>query len=147
MAKFEITEFINHPSQDVFDYYTDPANMPKWQSNMEYAEWTSAGMPGIGSTFKVVTKILGGNTEAVMQVTIWDPPNRYGFKSIDIPFPIESIQGVTTFTPKENGTQLTLEGQVAAAGLFKVVESLLSRQAKKQDGSNIHTMKQLLEAD
>jgi uncharacterized protein YndB with AHSA1/START domain len=147
MAKIEVTEFIKRPPQDVFEYLTDPATFPKWQSNAEYAEWTSAGMPGVGSTYKVVSKFLGSKTEAVLEVTIWDPPNRFGFKSIDIPFPIKSLAAVTTFAPKENGTQLTLEGQVATLGIFKLLESFLAKQAKKQDASNINTMKQLLEAD
>ena len=32
--------------------------------------------------------------------------------------------------------QLTLEGRVAAFGIFKLVEGLLSTQAEKQDASN-----------
>jgi hypothetical protein len=120
--------------------------LAKWQANTVSADWTSAGMPGIGSTFKVVSKIPWGTIEAMLEVTIWEPPNRYGFKSIAIPFPLESIAGVTTLAPKENGTQLTLQGQVATVSIFKLVEGLLSKQTKKQDASNIHTMKQLLES-
>jgi len=133
MKKFESVKIIKRPPQDVFDYIAAPANFAKWQSNTEYAEWASPGLPGIGANFKVVTKFLGGNTESLLEVTYWDPPNRYGFKSIKIPFPIASIEGITTLAPKENGTQLTLEGRVALVGLFKWAEGFFGEQTKKQD--------------
>lgn len=146
MTDFETTEFIKCPPQTVFDYLTNPANMAKWQANTVSAEWTSTGTPGIGSTFKVVSKAAGGTIEAVMEVTIWEPPIRHGFKSTTMPFPLKGIAGATTLVPKENGTQVTLQGQVTTVGIFKLVEGLLSKQVKKQDASNMHTLKQLLEA-
>jgi hypothetical protein len=146
MANFETTEFIQCPPQTVFEYLTNPANMAKWQANTVSAEWTSAGTPGIGSTFKVVSKAPGGTIEAVLEITIWEPSICQGFKSTTMPFPFKGIAGVTTLTPKENGTQLTLQGQVTTVGIFKLVEGLISKQVGKQDASNIQTLKQLLEA-
>ena len=35
MTKFEIYEFIKRPPQDVFDYFSNPANLAEWQSNTE----------------------------------------------------------------------------------------------------------------
>jgi hypothetical protein len=81
-----------------------------------------------------------------MEITIWEPPIRHGFKSTTIPFPFKGVAGVTTLEPTENGTQLTLQGQVTTAGILRLVEGLLSKQVKKQDASNNHTLRQLLEA-
>ncbi|MCL7453465.1 MAG: SRPBCC family protein [Anaerolineae bacterium] len=120
--------------------------MARWQANTVSAEWTSADTPGVGSTFVVVTRTPVGTTEAVMEITIWEPPIRHGFKSTTMPFPFKGIAGVTTLEPTENGTQLTLQGQVTTVGILRLVEGLLSKQVKKQDASNNHTLKQLLEA-
>ena len=146
MAKIEISEFIKRPPQDIFDYCTDPANLAEWQSNTEHAEWISNCKPGIGSKFIVVSTIGGTRTESVMQVTIWDRPHRYGFRSIDIPFPVKRLEGITTFTPRENGTILAFKGLVAFSVLFRLGESLVSKHTHKQEGDNIIAMKQLLEA-
>jgi hypothetical protein len=146
MVKIEIHEFIKRPAHEIFDYFSDPANLSQWQSFTEYAEWISKGEPGIGSKFKVVINIAGARTAAVMQVTIWERPNRYGFTSIDIPFPVKKLEGVTTLTPNADGTHLAFKGQIAFSVLFKLGESLVSKQVHKQDGDNIIAMKQVLES-
>ncbi len=146
MTKFEIYEFIKRPPQDVFDYFSNPANLADWQSNTERAEWVTRGDPGVGSKFKVVTMYGGSPTEVILQVTIWDRPKCYAFKSIDTPFPLKRLEGVTTLTPKNNGTHLVFKGQIALSSFFKLGESLISKQAIQQDGSNIILMKQRLES-
>jgi hypothetical protein len=146
MITFETTEFINRAPQDVFAFLADPANYEKYQANTISAEWTTTGTPGVGSTFKVLSKTPGGTTEIMMEVTVWEPPNRHGVQSIKIPFPFKRANGVTILVPKENGTQLTFQGEYVAIGIFRLAEGFLGKQIKKQDASNIHTMKQLLEA-
>jgi hypothetical protein len=146
MTTFETTDFINRPPQDVFAFLADPANLAKYQANTISAEWASTGTPGVGSTFKVLSKTPVGTTEVMMEVTIWEPPNRHGFRSIKVPFPFKRVNGVTTLVPKGNGTQLTLQGEFVAVGIFQLVEGLLGRQIIQQDASNIRAMKQLLEA-
>jgi carbon monoxide dehydrogenase subunit G len=147
MHKFSKSLTINRSQQDVFDFLSNPANLTKWQPSIEFAEWTSTGKPGIGSTYKVVVKVLGRKNETVFKITSWDPPQRYGYKSTKIPFPVESIESEITLAPRENGTQLTFAAQVGTVSLFKFAESMLGKQAEKQDGTNIDTVKQLLEAD
>jgi hypothetical protein len=146
MITFETTEFINCPPQDVFAFLADPANYAKYQANTISAEWTSTGTPGVGSTFKVLSKTPIGTTEVMMEVNIWEPPSRHGVQSIKIPFPFKKANGVTTLVPKENGTQLTFKGEYVAIGIFQLVEGLLGEQIKQQDGDNIRTMKQIVEA-
>ena len=50
MGKFTLSVFINRSQQDVFDFLSDPANISKWDSDFESAEWTSSGEPRIGTT-------------------------------------------------------------------------------------------------
>jgi hypothetical protein len=146
MAKIEIDQFIQCPPKYVFDYFTDPANLAAWQSLTEHAEWISRGRPGVGSKFKIYSVLGGSIAEAVMQVTVWEHPNCYGFCSVDTPFPIKRIEGVTTFTPKEHGTLLAFRGQFSLSGIFKLGENKLTQSALKKDSDNIFLMKQLLEA-
>jgi hypothetical protein len=146
MITFETTEFINRPPRDVFAFLADPANYSKYQANTISAGWTSTGTPGVGSTFKVLSKTPGGTTEVMMKVTIWEHPKRHGVQSIKIPFPFKRANGVTTLVSKEKGTLLTFQGEYAAVGIFRLAESFLGKQIRKQDASNILTMKQLLEA-
>jgi hypothetical protein len=146
MITFETTEFINRPIQDVFAFLADPANYAEYQTNTISAEWTSTDTPGVGSTFRVLSKTPAGTTEVIMKVTIWEPSNQHGVQSIKIPFPFKKANGVTTLFPKDNGTQLTFHGEYETIGIFRLAEGFLGKQIREQDASNIRNMKQLLEA-
>jgi hypothetical protein len=63
MGKFAFGVFINHSQQDVFDFLSDPANLSKWSSAFESAEWTSSDVPGIGSIYRASGKRLGSDKE------------------------------------------------------------------------------------
>jgi uncharacterized protein YndB with AHSA1/START domain len=147
MGKFTLNVFINRSQQDVFDFLSNPANLSKWNSNFTSAEWTSSDTPGVGSTYKVLAKMSGGKNEGLFEITQWDPPHRYCYKSISkLPFPIESIESAVTLLPKENNTQLTFESQFGIAGILKFADGMFGKLAEKGDGSNFETVKRLLEA-
>jgi len=147
MGKFTVNVFINRPQQDVFEFLTNPANLSKWNSNFASAEWTSRDAPGLGSTYKVLAKMSGGKNEGLFEITQWDPPQRYSYKSISgLPFPIESIESAVTLASKENGTQITFESQFGLAGILKFAEGMFRKLATKGDGDNFDTAKRLLEA-
>ena len=103
MYKFESSIFINRPPQEVFDYVTNPTNSARWQSGTQSAEWTSDGPHGVGSTFKVVTSLLGRKIEAVVEVTGREPPSLSRIKSVSGPIPFEST---TKFEAQGDGTLL-----------------------------------------
>jgi len=42
MQKFIVSVLINRSQHDVFDFLSDPANLPKWDSDFESAEWISS---------------------------------------------------------------------------------------------------------
>jgi uncharacterized protein YndB with AHSA1/START domain len=148
MGKFTLNVFVNRSQQDVFDFLSDPANLSKWNSNFAAAEWTSSDPPGLGSTYKVLAKMPGGKNEGLFEITQWEPPHRYGYKSISgLPFPIESIESTVMLASKENGTQITFESQFGLAGILKFAEGMFRKLAEKGDGDNFDTAKRLLEAN
>jgi hypothetical protein len=40
MRKFTVSVSINRSQQDVFDFTGELANLPKWDTDFESAEWT-----------------------------------------------------------------------------------------------------------
>jgi len=143
MYKFESSIFINRPVQEVFDFVTNPANNAKWQSGTESAEWTSDGPPGVGSTIKVVAKLLGRKVEVVAEITGWDPPHLSSSKSVGGPIPFE---GTSKFEAQGDGTLLTQTGQAEFGGFFKLAEGLVGKQLEKQGESERAALKLLLES-
>ena len=91
-------------------------------------------------------EMSGGKNEGLFEITQWDPPQRYSYKSISgLPFPIESIESAVMLAPKENGTQITFESQFGLAGILKFAEGIFRKLAAKGDGDNFDTAKRLLE--
>ena len=143
MYRFEKSIFINRPQKEVFEYATDPTRNAEWQSQTVSAEWASAGPPGVGSKIKSVVKLFGREMAGGAEVTQWEPYHAFSFKGSGGGFEVE---GKLRFEPKENGTQLTLYGQVGGGGIFKLFEGLIGRQTEKMDGINYDTLKRMLEA-
>jgi uncharacterized protein YndB with AHSA1/START domain len=142
METFETSIVINRPPKEVWDFYTNPANNPKW-STTEHAEWTSEGPPGVGSTIRSVGKLLGRDVESSVVVTAWDPPKEYGVKSTSGPFPFETN---IKFEPNESGTQLNALIMGEVSGWLKLAGGLLMSQLEKQMDTNFETLKQVLES-
>ena len=143
MFTYETTIFINRPQQEVFGFVSNPANNPKWQSNLISAELTSEGPMGIGSTISSVGRFLGREIEATAEVTVWDPPNQFAFKLPKGPYPVE---GTNIVESKENGTQVTQRGTGEPGGFFKLAEGLVGKQVQKQIETNLSALKLFLEA-
>ncbi len=146
MGKFTLSVFINRSQQEVFDFLSNPANLSKWSSAFESAEWASSGAPGIGSTYRVSARILGSKKEGLFEIVRWDRPNLYSYKMNARAFPIERLESTITLEQKYNGTQVTFESQFEIVGVLKFAEGIFAKMGEKQDGSNFDTAKRLLEA-
>lgn len=143
MFTIEVSTVVNRPQQEVFDYSSDPANANKWQNQVLSVEWSSEDPHGVGSPQRSVTRFLGRDIETNQQITVWDPPNQFGFKSVSGPIPIE---GGMKFEPEGNGTKVTMGGQIEAGGFFKLAEGLVKRQLESQFVTNLEALKLLLES-
>jgi carbon monoxide dehydrogenase subunit G len=143
MYKYESSVFIKRPPQEVFDYVSNPANDVKWRGGTQSAEWTSDGPPGVGSTIKVVTSMLGRKIEATAEVSAWNPPGLFTIKAVGGPVPFE---GTIRLAAQGDGTLLTQTGQAEISGFFKLAEGLIGRQLDKQTEANNAALKLQLEA-
>jgi uncharacterized membrane protein len=143
MYTFEHNVFINRPTQEVFDYVTQPSNAPKWQGTVESAEWVSDGPVGVGSTWRGVNKFMGRKIEGTLEITSWDPPNEHSFKAAGGPVPFENTW---TFEDKDDGTQVTMSGQAELGGFFKLAEGMVGKQMDKQMETDLANLKRMLEA-
>ena len=142
MFKFEKTIHINRPPQEVFDVMTDPVLAPKWRDSAISGEWTSDGPIGVGSTQKSVGKMLGREMESTSEVTVWDPPNEFGWKALGGPIPYEASQ---KFESKEGGTQVTFSGWAEIGGFFNMAEGLVGKQLEKTMDKDMRGLKAYLE--
>ena len=143
MAIVESSVVINRPVEEVFDYVVDPNNTAQWAGPVVEAKKTSDGPVGLGSTSKRVTQFLGRTMESTYEITEFEPHSYYRDKTTSGPVPMKSRISVDSV---KEGAKVTIEGEIEAAGFFKLAEPLLSRMAKRQIATDVQTLKDMLEA-
>jgi uncharacterized protein YndB with AHSA1/START domain len=146
MPKFTASVCINRSPQDTFDFLSKPANFPRWMPNMHSAAWTSSGEPGIGSTVTAIMKMAGKEMALLVEITRWDPPNRWDFKILNPVFPLKVMEHVHRLQPEDGGTRVTVEGEYEVVSLLRLAAGSMGKMAAKRNGQGLHTAKQLLEA-
>jgi carbon monoxide dehydrogenase subunit G len=142
MYKFEKSVFINRPQQEVFDFVSNPVNSPQWEGGIESSQWATDGPPGVGSMIKVVFKMGLFKMVFEPEITEWDPFNMYSYKGSML-----GLQGTSIyrFEAKEDGTQLTMKAEVEGKGIARLLESMMGKNAEKEDGRSLDALKVLLE--
>lgn len=142
MVTFTQTFQIERPQEEVFDFLADPANDTKWRDSAVSSEWLTEGPTAVGSQLKSVDKLMGRKIESTSEITAYDPPNKYGQKTLGGPVPFEfSI----TLEPEGSGTKLTMDGQAEVGGFFKLAEGLVGKQLEKQIETDFNGLKRVLE--
>jgi uncharacterized protein YndB with AHSA1/START domain len=84
MPSAQRTVRIARPADAVFAFLTDPANDPSWRSGVK--EMSAQGPAGVGRRIHQVVAGPGGRgINADIEVTAYDPPTRYAFRTTSGP--------------------------------------------------------------
>ena len=117
MPAAQRTLTIDRAQQEVFAFFSDPGNDPKWRPHVK--EIAADGPPRVGSAIhQVVAGPAGRGIPADIEVTAYEPPSRYCFKVIAGPArPV----GEFSFTPQGKGTLATFSLSAELRGLKKLL--------------------------
>lgn len=143
MATFEFTITINRPAADVFKALTDFGSYKKWQTGVIESTVLTAGAMGVGSKYRFVSEFMGQKIDSEGEITEFNPPNRYAWKSTKGPFP---MQESTTLESNGNSTTVKVMTSAELGGFFKLAEGMVIGQAKKQFEADYQKLKEMLEA-
>jgi uncharacterized protein YndB with AHSA1/START domain len=143
MAKFEINLVISRPVEEVFAFISNPENLPRWRAATLEIRRLSSEPFEIGSIVRGRFTFLGRPFEGNLEIIAREPHRSYATKMVEGPFPLEARY---TLEPSEGGTQLTLVVQGEPGGFFKLAEPLVVSLAKRSYESDLHNLKEMLEA-
>ena len=141
MVHIEFSIDVDRPPSEVFAYLTDAGSLPEWQSSAVEAHWE--GDKARGAHVKEVRKFLGRRMESDLEVTEYEPDQRFALKVLSGPVPF-SVRH--TLEPRNGGTRLTFVGEGEPGGFFKLAEPIVARTAERQFKSDFETLKEVLEA-
>ena len=140
--KLEKSIHINCPPEKAFAFATDFANAPKWMVGFIESKILTEGATHVGTQYMFVSKFIGQKMEMKSEVTVWDPPTRYEYKTIDSPV---SVHGGFSFTPKDGGTQVGFFAEGEFGGVLKIAEGMMKSQMDKQMDDTMQALKKALE--
>jgi uncharacterized protein YndB with AHSA1/START domain len=98
----EVTIYVERPVDDVFEFVSDPEKMPLWVRNVAEAQYTDGAQPRAGATYDLKYTYGRRVNDITMEVTEFNPPARYAFKTIKGPYPISVTY---TLDPDGRGTR------------------------------------------
>ena len=141
MIRFAFDVDIDRSPAEVFSYITDAERLPEWQSGAVEAQWQ--GEKAAGGRIREVRKFLGRRMETELEVTEYEPDQRFGLKAVSGPVPFSVTQ---VLEPRDGGTRLRFVGEGEPGGFFKLAEPVVARVAERQFKNDFETMRDILEA-
>ncbi|MHC4406125.1 MAG: SRPBCC family protein [Planctomycetota bacterium] len=142
MAKAETNVVIDRPVEEVFTFFTNFENSPKWQSGVIEVQLLSEGPMAAGSTYLYVGEYMGRRTESEGLISEYEPNRLWGAKFSSGPF---SAHEQFLFEPSNGGTKLTalVDGEVG--GLLRLAEPIMIWFFRRQLEGDFAKLKELLE--
>jgi carbon monoxide dehydrogenase subunit G len=144
MARAEHTVVVERPPDEVFEFLTDLANVPSWQSGSVGVQQPEGSLE-VGTTYVQILRFLGKRMNATLEVTEFEPGRRFTLKTVSGPVPFEVRH---TLEPADGGgaTRLRVELKGEPGGFFKLADSLVERNAQRQIERDFGTLKEMVEA-
>ena len=105
MPRFTATKHLPHPVEDVFAASSDFANAADNVEAITKTEILTDGPVGVGTRFTETRVIFKREATETMEVSVFDPPNRYVLLADSCGTKYETT---LDFEPRDGGTQLTM---------------------------------------
>ena len=139
MFDHELSILIDRNPTDVFEYVTNPENIPQWASYVQEATLTPAGPIGVGSQIKQTVR----GREVTWDVTAYEPNSLCKYEAdywyasnAEVTFRVEATQGGTKFTVHDKGER---------KGFMRLFAPILSRIDQRARKQQMATIKEILE--
>ncbi len=144
MGHIKISFYTKAPPEYVFDYVTEPDNMPAWNSNFVANKGLPEGPITVGTSWTQVSKIGGRTIEVQRKVLRYERPQR-------IVWEMTGLGGTMALAfelqPQGSGTKATYSADYTLPGslLGRFADKLFESRAKRDTARNIAKLKAILQ--
>lgn len=136
---------IGRPADEVFAFFSDASNNPKWQNGMVSCEWTTPPPIGVGSKYTQVARFMGRAVESVFVVTDYEPGRLIAIETVESTFPINVRRTVTPIDDSNCQVEAVIGGG-PESGPMRWLMPLAQRRAQKSVDADYDRLVQLLES-
>jgi carbon monoxide dehydrogenase subunit G len=138
------TREINRPADEVFAFFSDASNNPKWQDGMVSCEWTTPSPIGVGSVYEQHARFMGRDVRSVFRVTEYEPGRSIKIETVESTFPITVHRTVHTTGPGTSRVDADIGG--GPTGLLKLLAPLMRGRAQRSVDADYDRLKELLDS-
>jgi uncharacterized protein YndB with AHSA1/START domain len=134
---------INKPRSEVFTWFTDPANVTVYSSNIVDYDITSGQSNEIGRTGRAVAKVAGIKLESEDTLVEYVEGERYKLVAdkARVPYTL-----TITFSDEDGGTKVRwLQESESFKGVFKLADKLVLKLYSRDVRNNLEKAKAILE--
>lgn len=142
MFSLEDTITIARSPQDVFTFFADLNNIPKWQSDVVTSKVITPGPTRVGTRFTEEVKIGPSRATANCEVTEFLPNQKLAFSADS---PAIHYHGAFQVKPSGMGTRLDIFVTVELKGAWKLMQPILKGESKAGIRKELTTLKEILE--
>jgi carbon monoxide dehydrogenase subunit G len=135
---FEVV--IDRPVQDVWDYVSDPSNLPEWLSGISDIRKSTDTMK-VGESYGFKRRFLGRQMDGTSTVTVYEPTSKYAYH-----FTSGEVEATITYElePLGSGTLLNFSMEATVGGFFGVAPKLVLGRATGEYERDLEKLKEVL---
>ncbi len=143
MIEVRVSIEVDRPPEQVFDFWSEWSNNPRWQTGMDSCTWTSEPPMQLGSTYDQRASFLGRPIVSSFEVVEYEPGAKVRIKTTKSSLPLDITRAVT---PRSNGgTMLNAIIRGEPGGMMKLLNPLTQRMVKRNVTKDYERLRVLLD--
>lgn len=142
MIRLNEATTISRSPGDVFAFLADLTNFPKWRANLVSFEILTAGPTGVGTRCVEVVQVGPMRATGTCDVTEFSAGRTMAFKAVSAGIVYD---GRIVVEPRDEGSKLTLTGDVQVMGFLKLMQPMLKRRLASGIKKEVSSVKGALE--
>lgn len=143
MIEVEVSIDVARPPDEVFAFWSDWTNNPRWQSGMERCTWTSEPPLRVGSTYDQEARFLARPIRSSFEVVEYEADRRVRIRTTQSTVPLDITREVVPRS--DGGTTLHATIRGAPSGLLGLLEPLTRRMVERNVRADYARLQALLD--
>lgn len=143
---FTVTESVTvaRAPEDVFAFFIDGENRPRWDSTVVFERLTSPGPVGVGSTIHTRMRTMGRESDFEWRVTEFVQPTRMAIVSTAGLFPTSLL---FSFAERGGGCQASATIDGSPTGMLRLAEPMIVESVRSTLATGLQRARALLESE
>jgi len=144
MLRIDVTTLISRPVQEVWGFFIDLTNSPRWTRSGSEVRQTSDGPLGVGATFESVRHVFGREIKSqTLVATHYEPGHLISYTAV-IPL-LGQVIGGYTFESVDSGTRLSRWTEADLGRAEGLLGPIVARLVRGGQGTELANLKRLIE--